>query len=254
MVTPSTNADIVDLRAFYATRLGQAAARSIGLALTPLWRPIQDERLVGIGYALPLLDRLTGDTERALAFMPAAQGAVRWPPVGRSRTVLVETDELPLGDACVDRVLMVHGLEFAEDPERVLREIWRVLAPNGRLVLVVPNRRGLWAQFDHTPFGSGRPWSRRQLARLLREAMFTPSGFSEALLFPPFERESLLSLAFPLERAGRRFWPLISGVIAIEATKLVYRGLTVTKDEKVRIRRARPVLVPQGAAVNRGER
>ena len=183
--------------------------------------------------------------------MPAWQGAVSWPHEGRSRTALVEADELPLGEASVDRVLMVHALEFAEDPARMLSEIWRVLAPGGRLVLVVPNRRGLWTRLDRTPFGSGRPWSRRQAVQLLRDAMFTTSGFSEALLFPPFRRESFVNLAMPLESAGRRFWPLFSGVIVIEATKLVYRGLPVTKNERARIRIARPAMVPQGAALNR---
>jgi SAM-dependent methyltransferase len=242
------NADIVDLRDFYATRLGQAAARSVTMALAPLWRPVHQERLVGFGYTLPYLDRVGRDAETVLALMPASQGALSWPPDALSRTALVEGDELPLADSSIDRVLMVHALEFAEDPARTLREVWRVLAPGGRLVLVVPNRTGVWTRFDRTPFGSGRPWSRRQAGELLREAMFTTSGFSEALLFPPFRRAGLLNFVAPLEATGRRFWPLFAGVIAFEATKLVYRGLPITKNERARIRAARPVLVPQGAA------
>lgn len=248
----SANADIVDLRDFYATRLGQAAERSILHALMSLWRPVHQERLIGLGYALPYLERLGADAERALAFMPASQGALRWPSTGRSATALVEGDDLPLGDASIDRVLLVHALEFAEDPERLMREMWRVLAPGGRIVLVVPNRRGLWAQLDRTPFGTGRPWSRGQASRLLRGALFTTSGYSEALLFPPFERSSQLAFVTPLEWAGRRFWPLFSGAIVVEATKLVHRGLQVTKNERARIRMLRPALVPQGAALNRG--
>ncbi|MFD2236666.1 class I SAM-dependent methyltransferase [Aureimonas populi] len=246
-----TNADIVDLRDFYATRLGQAVARSLGLALSPLWRPIPQERLVGLGYAPPILDRLMADAESTLAFMPAAQGAMRWPYAGAPATAMVEEDDLPLADASIDRVLMVHALEFSADPARMLAETWRVLAPGGRLVLVVPNRRGLWTRLDRTPFGSGRPWSRGQATRLLREAMFTTSGFSEALLFPPFRRASLLRLAGPMETAGRRFWPLFAGVIVIEATKLLYRGIPVEKRAQARIRLAKPALVPQGAALNR---
>ncbi len=247
--TQTMNADIVDLRDFYATRLGQAAARAIGLALTPLWRPIAQERLVGLGYTLPYLDRFGADADRTLAFMPAAQGAIRWPPGAASASALVDESSLPLGDASVDRVLMVHALEFAENPSDLLSEVWRILAPGGRLVVVLPNRAGVWTRFDRTPFGSGRPWSRGQAQRLLHGAMFSPSGISQALFFPPFRRSGFVNLAAPLERAGRAAWPLFAGVIIMEATKLVYRGIPVTRRERQRLRLGRPVLVPQGAPV-----
>jgi hypothetical protein len=122
-----------------------------------------------------------------------------------------------------------------------------VLAPGGRLVLVLPNRRGLWSRAEHTPFGSGRPWSRGQATRLLRETMFTPSGFSDALHFPPFRRPGFLKLAGVWEGMGRRNWPIFAGVIIVEATKLVYRGIPVTSRHDIRKRVRRPLLVPQGA-------
>ncbi|WP_062218184.1 class I SAM-dependent methyltransferase [Aureimonas sp. D3] len=241
------NADITELRDFYATRLGEAAVRSVAMALGPIWKPIPQERLVGIGYAIPYLDKLATDSERRLAFMPAAQGAVNWPVHQPSLTALVHPAELPLGDACIDRILMVHALEFAESPTEMLSEAWRVLAPGGRLVLVLPSRRGVWTRFEHTPFGSGRPWSRTQATQLLRETMFTPSGFSDALHFPPFRRAGLLNIAPLWERMGRRGWPIFCGAIILEATKLVYRGIPVTHREKQRLRRLRPVLLPHGA-------
>ena len=247
----SMNADIVDLRDFYASGLGFAAERAVAAALMPMWRSIPQERLLGLGYALPYLERFAPDCERALAFMPASQGAVNWPVGDASRTALVGAEELPLGDASIDRLLLVHALEFAESPLDMLTECWRVLAPGGCIVIVVPNRRGVWTRFEHTPFGSGRPWSRGQLLRLLREAMFTPSAWSDALLFPPFKRRSLLRLAPAMERFGRQMWPLFSGVILIEATKQVYRGIPVASARRERRRMVKPVLVPQGAGAHR---
>ncbi|MBC8130456.1 MAG: class I SAM-dependent methyltransferase [Rhizobiaceae bacterium] len=247
------NADILDLREFYASSLGMAAERAVAAGLMPMWREIRAERLLGLGYALPYLDRFAGDCERALAFMPATQGAVNWPLGSASRTALVDLEELPLSDASIDRVLMVHALEFAENPLDMLAECWRVLAPGGRIVLVVPNRRGVWARFEHTPFGSGRPWSRGQLMQLLREALFTPSAWSDALLFPPFRRRSLIALGPTLERTGRRLWPIFSGVILIEATKQVYRGLPVASARRERQRILKPMLIPQGAGAHRRE-
>lgn len=157
--------DIVDLRQFYHSELGRMAEQSVSSALASIWARLPEERLLGLGYAVPYLERFRADTERTFAFMPAGQGAVNWPVADLSSTALVFDEELPLPDASIDRVLMVHSLEFAESPRETMKEIWRVLAPGGRLIIVVPNRRGVWAQMEHTPFGSGRPYSRGQLDR-----------------------------------------------------------------------------------------
>ena len=239
------HADIIDLRAFYASRLGRLAERAIAMAITPVWSQIPNERLVGLGYTLPWLERFGTDAERVFAFMPATQGAVRWPPQGPAATALVFDEELPLPDSAVDRILMVHALEHSESPHETLQEMWRVLAPNGRLVIVVPNRRGMWARFEHTPFGTGRPFSRGQLTRLLRESNFTPGASAEALFFPPTKRRSILKLHQFLERIGRRFWPIFSGVIVIEAQKRLYQGIPVHRRASRRV--FVPVLSPQGA-------
>jgi SAM-dependent methyltransferase len=150
------HADIVDLRQFYHTRLGLLAEQSVAMALSSIWANLPGERLMGLGYAAPYLDRFRPDAERTFAFMPAGQGAVNWPArAARRPQPLLFDEELPLADASLDRILMVHSLEFAENPRETLKELWRVLAPGGRLVIVAPNRRGVWARFEHTPFGAG---------------------------------------------------------------------------------------------------
>lgn len=237
------HSDIVDLRQFYHSRLGRLAEQSVAMALSSIWANLAGERLMGLGYAIPYLDRFSPDAERAFAFMPAGQGAVNWPIGGPSATALVFDEELPLSDASLDRVLMVHSLEFAENPRETLKELWRVLAPGGRLVIVAPNRRGVWARFEHTPFGAGRPYSRGQLTRLLRESNFTPGAFAEALFFPPSERAVVLRLRRLFERAGRAMWPLFSGVIIVEAQKRLYQGLPVAARASRRV--FVPVLSPQ---------
>ncbi|OJT95516.1 MAG: SAM-dependent methyltransferase [Rhizobium sp. 63-7] len=242
-------ADIVDLREFYHSELGRRAEYSIAMALSSLWARLPQERLVGLGYAVPFLDRFRGDTERSFAFMPAGQGAVNWPVGELSSTALVFDEELPLPDSSIDRILMVHSLEFAESPRETLKEVWRVLAPGGRLVIVVPNRRGVWARMEHTPFGSGRPYSRGQLTGLLRETNFTPGATAEALFFPPSQVRAVLKLRQAFERLGRTLWPAFSGVIIVEAQKRLYQGLPVTARASRRV--FVPVLAPQGVPTTR---
>jgi len=158
----------------------------------------------GIGYATPYLGLFREEAERCLAFMPAAQGVVKWPSQMPTLTALVEELELPLPDAAVDRVLLVHALEMSQDAEAMLREVWRVLAPGGRLLAVIPNRRGVWARTDTTPFGHGRPYSRSQLTHLLRETWFTPTGWGEALYLPPVASGWFLRSAVPGSARARR--------------------------------------------------
>ena len=143
-------------------------------------------------------------------------------------------------------MILVHALEHCESASETLAEIWRVLAPGGRVIIIVPNRRGVWARMEHTPFGSGRPYTGGQLAKVLRENMLIPTAWSDALHFPPSSNRFLLRSAPALERFGRRFTPAFAGVLAVEATKQVYQGLPVKQRQSRRI--FVPVLAPQGAS------
>lgn len=210
---------VSELRAFYARPLGLAVRRLLGHRIRARWRHAAGLTIIGLGFASPYLGAFRGEVERLGAMMPAAQGALVWPRQGVTQCVLVEETHLPLPDNSVDRLLVVHCLEGAEATRQLLREIWRVLRPEGQLMLIVPNRRSIWARLDATPFGHGRPYSRGQLQLLLSEAMFTPTDWTWALHFPPFERQIVLNSAIALERLGAQVWPALGGVILVEARK-----------------------------------
>ena len=181
--------------------------------------------LLGLGYASPYLGQFREEAERCLVFMPAEQGVVKWPTAHPTLSALVEAFDLPLPDASIDRVLLIHGLEMSQDAAALLRELWRVLAAGGQLLAVVPNRRGVWARMDNNPFGHGRPYSRSQITSLLRETWFTPVAWSEALYVPPIGRSWFLRSAGAWERVGALLPGPFAGVHIVEATKQVYRAL-----------------------------
>jgi SAM-dependent methyltransferase len=246
--------DVVDLRNFYAQRLGVVARRFIGRGIRTHWGDTAGQRVLGIGYATPYLGLFREEAERCLALMPAPQGVVRWPSSKPALAALVEEDDLPLTDSAVDRVLLVHALENSTDPVGLLREAWRVLAGGGRLLAVVPNRRGLWARMDTTPFGHGRPYSRPQLTHLLRETWFTPVGWGEALYVPPVGRGWFLRSAVAWERAGSTISAPFAGVHIVEATKQVYRAVPTRRERRRLVPVLPPVLAPTpGAAAMRFE-
>jgi SAM-dependent methyltransferase len=244
--------DVVDLREFYGTRLGLASRRLIAHRLRMRWPSLAGATVMGLGYATPFLDGWREEAGRCLGFMLARQGVVPWPQDGQNASALVEEYDLPLLESAVDYALVVHGLELADSPEEMLREVWRVMAPQGRLLLVVPNRRGMWARFDTTPFGHGRPFSRPQLAGLLKETRFSPVGWSHALFMPPFERSFWLASAAAWERLGLWLSPAFSGVIIVEAMKQVY-AISTGKRARRLVPRLRPALVTQPATALPGE-
>jgi len=236
--------DVVDLRNFYAQQLGVVARRIIGRGIRRHWADTRSLRVLGIGYPTPYLGLFREEAERCLALMPAPQGVVRWPSSKPALTALVEEDDLPLTDAAVDRVLLVHALENSVDPVGLLREVWRVLAGGGRLLAVVPNRRGLWARMDTTPFGQGRPYSRPQITHLLRETWFTPTGWGEALYVPPIARNWFLRTAVAWERTGATISAPFAGVHIVEATKQVYRAIPTRRERRRLMPALQPVLAP----------
>lgn len=213
--------DARDLAAFYETPAGQIARRHIMRQLRAMWPDLAGQRVLGYGFAVPYLKAFLGKSERVVALMPAQQGVVIWPD-GKVLSALGEEDALPFGDALFDRIVMVHALEVADGTRTLMRQIWRVLAPGGRLVIVAPNRNSLWAQVESSPFAQGRPFTRSQLARVLADAMFVPERWDSALLFPPLKSRRLVHSGTGWERIGRRLWPRLAGVHLVEASKTLY--------------------------------
>lgn len=237
---------VIDLRDFYSRPIGAVVRRLVGHQLRKLWPDVSGERVVGLGFATPYLRVFRDQALTTIGMMPGAQGVVRWPSDGPGLTALVDEVALPLPDASVDRVLIVHGVETVDALKPMLREVWRVLVPGGRLLIVATNRSGLWARVDTTPFGHGRPFSRRQLSLLLREGMFSPAGWGHALFMPPFRLALLIRSAIWWERLGSVVWPGFSGVVMVEAVKEMYAMIPAR--EKGLAARLRPGLVVQPAS------
>jgi SAM-dependent methyltransferase len=220
--------DVLALQRFYASPLGDAARRAAGRRLTALWPHADGLDVLGLGYATPYLDRFRGDARRVVAMMPSEQGAEPWPAEAPVLTALSEDSRLPFIDAIFDRVLIVHALEETNTVHPMLREVWRVMAPEGRLVVIAANRWSLWAQADATPFGHGRPYSRAQLAALLADSMFEPVASARALYAPPWGWSVKAADAF--ERVGEVIWRAQGGLLLMEAVKRLYANTSRSED------------------------
>lgn len=228
--------DAGNLVDYYELEIGQAARRMIFRRLKLLWPEYRGLRVLGYGFAVPYLKPFLGEAERVVALMPAQTGVVAW-PAGRPLTTLGEESALPFADAVFDRILVVHGLEGADAVRVLLRQLWRVLAPEGRLLVVAPNRASLWAQVEASPFACGRPFHKGELDGLLRDTLFEPLRWDRALYMPPFSGRRLARMSAGWERLGRRFLPGVAGVHLVEAGKSLY-GVAMSR----KFKRAEPTL------------
>ncbi|MCQ8240967.1 methyltransferase domain-containing protein [Rhizosaccharibacter radicis] len=231
---------------FYRSRRGRGATRLIRRQMRQIWPDVSRQTVVGIGFAAPFLPIWRGEAQRCVEAV-TAYGNER-DVAGRPRC-LVHEDELPFDEVSIDRILLSHALEVAEQPARLLRAVWRALRDDGRLMVMVPHRIGFWAHNEGTPFGDGAPLSARRLERTLQRAMFRPEQKRGALFLPPLPAP-LVRLGEALEPAGRVVLRSFPGVLLVEAVKDVYAALPAEAEPRRRMLSPLPAAVPLQAAIS----
>jgi SAM-dependent methyltransferase len=214
---------------FYATALGALTSKLLRQILLDIWPNCTGLSLLGLGYAGPYLRLWREQSARAISLSPIQLGPAPWPTGRASLACCAEEDALPFPDMSFDRILLIHGLEQAENARRSLREAWRLLKDDGRLIVVVPNRRGLWAYAESTPFGHGQPYSEGQLARLLTSLFFTVEKQQPALFAPPLHWRVNLKTFHLWEKTGNIIAPQLAGLTIAEASKDLHAIMPVKR-------------------------
>lgn len=215
-----------DLKSFYRDLKGRIIRSIIRNKILELWPDddIKNDNIVGYGYALPYLEPYRSEEarNRVTSMHPVQLGVHHWPEDGKNITVLHTEQLLPLETNSVDRILMIHGVEFLDNPQETFQEIWRVLKSTGRLLIVVPNRLGFWARADWSPLGQGQPYSAGQVETLLKNNLFVHERTCQALFTPAFQKDMFLRTAHIFEKVGAVLCPALGGVHVIEASKQIY--------------------------------
>ena len=244
--------DVHILRDFYyRSQLGRAAQKAVRDRVVERWGNVGGLSLAGYGFAVPLLRPFLGKSERIIGLMPAPQGVMHWPADGANHSVLCDEARWPLANDSIDRLVLMHGLETCDHPLALLDEAHRVLSQQGRALIVVPSRGGLWSRSDQTPFGFGRPYSRGQIERLLADSGFVSTAHTSALFFPPSTRRLWMQSARSLEKMGNRWAPeRLGGVLIVEAMlreSATPPGLKVSRRQPLRVLEGIPLSGAQPA-------
>lgn len=226
---------VYDLKSFYNSKTGRVVRRVLQSRIRDMWPDLNGLCLMGSGYATPYLRMYMGEAERVFGVMPAGQGVHSWPPDDKNLVCLSEAGELPIESNSIDRAILIHSLEFSEMLQPALQEIWRVLKSDGRILVVVPRRAGLWARADWSPFGQGTPYSAGQIQYFLHDNLFVHERSEEALFMPPLRFPFVLKSAGFFEQIGR-YIPFMAGVHIVEASKQLYARADKGSGSKIRVR------------------
>ena len=216
--------DVTDLKKFYTrTKLGVQVKDILTQIVGDIWKETKGQTVAGFGFANPVLRPHLKEARRVMNLMPGGQGVTAWPRHAPNCSALIDETSWPIATGRIDKLVVLHGLETSDNVTDLLQEIWRVLGPGGSVVFIVPNRSGLWARSDKTPFGFGRPYSMGQLETQLRVHGFAVEHHQSALFFPPSEKRIWQRMGPVMERFGTKTGlPVAAGVVIVEATKNVF--------------------------------
>jgi SAM-dependent methyltransferase len=157
--------------------------------------------------------------------------------------------ELPVATQSMDLVLLPHVLEFARDPHQILREVDRVMMPEGRLIIIGFNPWSLWGlrqAFGRR--GDEHPWCGEFISMVRLKDWLALLGFDVSAgrlscYVPPLANERWLNRFSFMEAAGDRWWGIAGGVYMMQAIKRVQGMRLITPKWKER-RLADKVVVP----------
>lgn len=210
------------LEAFYAAPQGRAAAARIGQRMLDLWGNCSGQSVLGIGFPAPLLALWQDSAKTCIGAVPEDIGATSLTGKRGETLTLAPECRLPFGDGVFDRIFLLHALEEADSPRALMREVWRILAPEGRVTVAATNRKSLWSINEDNAFGHGRPWTRRQLIRFMTDSLFQVTASTTAVHMPPLNWPIITAASKSWERAGELILPALGGVVLVEAVKHLY--------------------------------
>ncbi|NWG31045.1 MAG: methyltransferase domain-containing protein [Rhodocyclaceae bacterium] len=167
-------------------------------------------------------------------------------------TTRADPHHLPFATNSVDLVVLPHILEFDMHPHQILREVDRVLVPEGSVLVIGFNPFSLWGLRRLFARGRGMPpWQGRYLSVPRLRDWFALLGFETrggafGCYAPPLRQEKWLTRWHFIEAAGDRWWPYLGAVYVLQAIKRQHGMRLVTPKWKDRIARAKALaLLPQ---------
>ncbi|AHB05230.1 SAM-dependent methyltransferase [Pandoraea pnomenusa] len=239
-----------DLFGYHALQLGR-----------PELDTLRENRMPYRGLVLPaargpeaptLMTKAASDTTDTTTCATAADGATPIASEMVARDILVSRfDELPIATASTDLVVLPHVLEFAENPHDILREVERILVPEGQVIITGFNNLSLWGAREELGRLAGAPFlppgadliAFTRLKDWLKLLSFDIDRGRFGCYRPPLRGDHWLQRFEFMESAGDRWWPIFGALYGVRAVKRV-RGMRLVGKVRKRILALQPAAAP----------
>lgn len=205
---------------FYESALGKITKRLLCETLYPMMRLKHYDGVCKLGYCLPFTENMREEKRKLPIFNSIFSGVLT---DHNAPSIVVDENHLPLNNGSQEKLLCAHLFEYTASPEKVIKEITRVLSPAGEVFFIIPNRRGLWVKYETTPFGQGKPYAKKQLIDIFKKHNLVITEHKTSLFFPPIKVSSIRLYVNMAEYIGQHsFLSDYGGVHIIKAVKKNY--------------------------------
>jgi len=210
------------LNNFYQTPLGKGVASIINNVIGGLWSKADGQTIVGTGHAHPYLTQFLCATNQTLLAIPQKSNAQCWPTNDNNSAVVIDETLWPFQTDSIDKLVMVHHLEFSVLKSKLLQQAWRTLKPNGEIIIIVPNKNSIWSRSSRTPFGCGHAYTEYQMESILNNYGFEKITAIKTLMLPPYHHSIITKNILMFEKINNFCHNIFGGIIIFKAVKQVY--------------------------------
>lgn len=214
--------DFQVIKDFYASKKGKSFSQIISSNLAKITN-VRNKSILKLGYLEPFLTDKVLMNNITTGILPNNY-VFHNGDVPYSYKINQDLCSIQLKTASQNMVVTVNVIEYSENLEKTIREIWRILKDGGKLIIITPLVYNIYNVFHNTPFKLAQKFTENNLARILEKNDFSIT-YSKIIQFPPQPKEG------PISRYMYSCFSMFSSVLIIEASKGTFLRIIASKVE-----------------------
>ena len=216
--------DILNYQKFYNSSIGKFLSSHIQDQLKKYCFLYDNQNIGCFGYSEPYLNFLKKFSISSTYCFSKRMGILD-DSIMKGNKVLIDEEKIPFQDSFFDHIFLIHYLENNYNTKASLREIWRSLAPEGKLYIIVPNKKSSWYLSDKSPFSSGNGFSKKQISELLEDSFFDIQNIDRLVYFPNTTMKFINNNNALIDKFGSFFFKYFNGVYFCVVKKRIYANV-----------------------------
>lgn len=217
--------DFLNYQKFYDSAIGKLLAGHIQIQLKKYCYLYDNQNIGCFGYAHPYLNFLK-EFNLSISYCYSKKMGISDEKIIKGNKILIDEEKIPFQDSFFDHVFLIHYLENNHNTKVSLREIWRSLAPEGKLYIIIPNKKSSWYLSEKSPFSSGSGFSKKQINYLLEDSFFDVQTIERLVYFPNSNIKFINNNNTLIEKLGSILFKYFNGVYFCVVKKRIYANIS----------------------------